>query len=344
MDITQIVKHALMISGFVFTMMLLIEYINVLTEGDWQQKIRRSRIGQYLISSLLGVTPGCLGAFAVVGLYIHRIVSAGSLVAAMIATSGDEAFVMLAMFPEQALLIFGILFLIAIPVGAGVDVVARRGRLKSSSDNLHDLELHPEELQRCNCFPRGRIVQQWKECSAHRGILAFGLALFLSGVVAGEIGPPVWNWVRITIVVTSTIGLFIVCTVPEHFLNEHLWNHIVKRHILRVFLWTLGALIVMHVLIEHLELKDVIKEQRFILLLIACLIGVIPESGPHLIFVTFFSQGLIPFSVLLASSIVQDGHGMLPVLAHSRKTFFGVKIINLSVGLAVGLIGYWMNW
>jgi hypothetical protein len=38
----------------------------------------------------------------------------------------------------------------------------------------------------------------------------------------------------------------------------------------------------------------------------------------------------------VASSIVQDGHGTLPLLAHSRSAFFKVKAINLAVGLAVG--------
>jgi len=44
------------------------------------------------------------------------------------------------------------------------------------------------------------------------------------------------------------------------------------------------------------------------------------------------------FSVLLTSSIVQDGHGMLPLLAHSRRAFVAIKLINLLVGLVLGLI------
>jgi hypothetical protein len=64
----------------------------------------------------------------------------------------------------------------------------------------------------------------------------------------------------------------------------------------------------------------------------------IPESGPHLIFVTLFAQGVVPFSVLLASSVVQDGHGMLPMLAHSRREFVEIKAINLTVGLLAGAV------
>lgn len=80
------------------------------------------------------------------------------------------------------------------------------------------------------------------------------------------------------------------------------------------------------------------------MLVIASLVGLIPESGPHLLFLTLFTEKAIPFSVLLASSIVQDGHGMLPLLADSRRTFLKIKVINLLVGLLVGLLGYWSGW
>ena len=75
------------------------------------------------------------------------------------------------------------------------------------------------------------------------------------------------------------------------------------------------------------------------MLVIAVLIGIIPESGPHLLFLTLFINGTIPFSILIASSIVQDGHGALPLLAESRKSFIYMKGINVVVGFIVGFIG-----
>ncbi len=74
-------------------------------------------------------------------------------------------------------------------------------------------------------------------------------------------------------------------------------------------------------------------------LLIAVLVGIIPESGPHMLFVTLFAHGSLPFSILLASSIVQDGHGTLPLLAVSNLAFFWLKTINVTIGLLVGSIG-----
>ncbi|PJA96982.1 MAG: selenocysteine protein, partial [Ignavibacteriales bacterium CG_4_9_14_3_um_filter_34_10] len=51
-----------------------------------------------------------------------------------------------------------------------------------------------------------------------------------------------------------------------------------------------------------------------------------------------FAQGLIPFSVFLTSSIVQDGHGMLPMLSYSFKDSIRLKIFNLVIGVSIGLI------
>ena len=77
----------------------MIEYLNVATRGNWQHKLSKSKVGQYLLGVILGIIPGCLGAYTVVSLYTHGVVSFGSLVAAMIATSGDEAYIMLSLFP-----------------------------------------------------------------------------------------------------------------------------------------------------------------------------------------------------------------------------------------------------
>ncbi|MCK4689741.1 MAG: hypothetical protein KAT41_05540 [Candidatus Marinimicrobia bacterium] len=54
-----------------------------------------------------------------------------------------------------------------------------------------------------------------------------------------------------------------------------------------------------------------------------------------MIFVTLFDEGMIPFSVLATSSIVQDGQGMLPIFVRSQKAFFSVKLINLIFGVVV---------
>jgi len=335
--IIETFKRALMITSFVFVMMLIIEYVNVQTKGSWQNSLQKSKWMQYTLSAFLGATPGCLGAFTVVALYAHDIVSFGALVTVMIATSGDEAYVMLSMFPGKTFLLTLILFLLGIGTGFVTDILFKPGSLMVKKLG-RELEIHDED--ECICFPRGEILRQLKDFTIQRGLFIVALALFIAGLTFNQLGPPQWNWIKITFLIGSLLSLFIVSTVPEHFLEKHLWEHIVKVHVPRVFLWTFGALLLMYFLIEYLDLEAWIKANYLIILLIACLIGLIPESGPHMIFVTLFAQGSIPFGILLASSVVQDGHGMLPLLAESKRSFVSVKIVNFTVGLIVGLVFY----
>lgn len=321
-------------------MMLLIEYINVLTRGSWQCHLRESYWRQYLFAALMGAIPGCLGAFTVVSLYAHGIVTLGALVTAMIATSGDEAFVMLAMIPDKFFLITAILVAVSLIAGWLTDVIFHRHRT-NNPDSCPGFQLH--ESGESMCFAIRDIVFQLRNCSSIRGILFVFMAVITTFFIIGVIGPKHWNWIRITLAMVSLFGLFIVLTMPDHFLGEHLWNHVAKRHLAKIFMWTFGALLFLGYLSEHVNIESLVQGNRLIVLCIACLVGIIPESGPHLIFVTMYARGMLPLSILLASSTVQDGHGMLPMLAHSRKGFVLVKVINLFTGLALGFIGYWTN-
>lgn len=332
----EVLRHAILITGFVFVMMLIIEYINVQTKGLWQNNLAESKWKQYFLAAFLGAIPGCLGAFTAVTLFSHRIISFGAVVTAMIATSGDEAFIMLAMFPQKAILIMAIIFVIGIIAGFITDKFVSPKHFETKFSG-NELPFHEEE--KCDCLPHNNLLSNFQTSSIPRILMIIIITMFLLGTVSGEIGPQVWNWVRITIMLTSLIALLIVITVPEHFLEEHLWEHIVVVHIPKIFFWTFGTLLAVHIMLEYFDINTWVASNMFIVLAIALLVGIIPESGPHLVFVTLFASGTIPFSILLASSIVQDGHGMIPMLADSKRGFFSVKAINLIVGAIVGVIG-----
>lgn len=292
--ILGVLKHALMITSFVLIMMLLIEYINVQTRGSWQLALRKSRFGQYVLGAFLGVVPGCLGAFTAVSLYSHRNLSFGALVAAMIATSGDEAFVMFSMFPLQALWISLILFVVALMAGWLADVLFKhQARFLQRED--HELELHEEEA--CHCLSPSGIPTQLRQMTFARAVLIAMFGGFLFLLATGLLGPGGWDWKKITFTIGAGFALFVALSVPDHFLEQHLWEHVVKKHLTRIFLWTFGALLAIHYLDAYLNISEWIQDNLYLVLLIAVLVGIIPESGPHLVFVTLFAQGTIPFSI-----------------------------------------------
>ena len=171
-----------------------------------------------------------------------------------------------------------------------------------------------------------------------RLVLLVGLGLYVGLLAGGALGPDAWGWKRVTLLATALFALFVSATVPDHFLRDHLWRHVVQKHVPRIFLWTLGALVVLAVLNEHLDLHAAVASNRWLVLVVAGLVGLIPESGPHLVFVTLYASGGLPLGILAASSAVQDGHGMLPLLAYSRTDFVRIKLVNLVVGLALGAV------
>ncbi len=333
-DIREVVADTLLITGFVFMMMLLVEYLNILSAGLLQDRLKNGGMKSLSGAALLGATPGCLGAFTNVTLYIHGIISFGAVAGGMVATSGDEAFIMLALFPRRALLLFGILFFYGIFVGWVMDRVFQRpfyrGSLCASGISLH-------ERKRFHAFPFFGAAGPLRPF-LRRTAIFLGLALFLAAVVSGLLGPPEWNWIRWSLVILSSAALWIVFSVSDHFLEDHLYKHVVREHLLRIFLWVFIILLTTEWINGGgLPIADHVREHPVAALCLAALLGILPESGPHLVFVTLYAEGWLPFSVLVASSIVQDGHGMLPLLAESRKEFFKVKAVNLAAGMILGL-------
>lgn len=324
--------HTLKITAFVFVTMMLVDYIEVLTRGKMSQMIKGSYFRQYLITCALASTPGCMGAFMNVSLYIHGLLTFGAIVGSMIAASGDEAFVMLALFPKKALMLFGALFILGIISAFLVDKIAPLLKIKPC--NLSELHLEKE----CKIFEG--VVENFRKIRWIRFLLLVIFLIFIFDAVKGITGLEEYQGEKVLFTLLGLLAIFIIITVPNHYLEEHIWRHIFKRHVWGILLWTFFALFLVEIGLKFWNLEVLIKTHKVWILLVASLVGIVPTSGPHLIFVIMFAQGLIPFSVLMANSVIQDGHGMLPLLAYTRKDFLLIKAINFIIGLTCGLILY----
>ncbi|MDP8209327.1 MAG: putative manganese transporter, partial [Candidatus Stygibacter australis] len=201
----EVFKHAIMITGFVFVMMLVIEYVNVQTRGVWQTFINSSPWSQYILAAALGAIPGCLGAFTVVTMFSHGIISLGAVVTAMIATSGDETFVMLAMIPKNALLIIALTFIIGIFAGIFTDKLFPK---LSHINKFGELPIHKEE--KCLCFSPENLAKNLKNLTFQRIALTVIIALLLAAIGFGYIAADMKPWMITTINIVSAISLFIV--------------------------------------------------------------------------------------------------------------------------------------
>ena len=413
----------MLITGLVVVMMMMIESLNIESRGMRLKGLRRTKVGQVVVAALLGSVPGCMGGFATVSLYTHRLFSFGALVAMMIASSGDEAFVMLAMIPEQALVIFAVLFVVAVVMGVIVDQFYDRKHMAHCEKHNH------EECGMDDGCETGYMVHECAEEDDHaehkkdiakrhfswkRISMFVGLALFIAALATGNLGHEhhhgeadlhgsemlqhdghqheghhnneghtherheghmhegherheghvhdvhgheglvnhavesdaaekafhidllSQDWMNVLFAGLSVIMLFVLLFASDHFVDEHLWNHIVKKHLPVIFAWTFGVLLVLGVALQYIDIEHWISDNTVLMILLATALGIIPESGPHLIFVTLYAAGVIPIPVLLASCISQDGHASIPLLAESKKSFAWAKLINCLVALLVG--------
>ena len=373
----DVLRNSILITGLVLIMMLLIEYFNIQSKGKWFAKLQGSGIKQIILGSALGLIPGCIGGFAAVSLFTHRLISFGALIAMMISSSGDEAFVILALIPKQGLLLFAILFVIAVVSGIIVDkFIVKKPQINLCPTHY---ELHTGHDSSIPSIFKASSYSVMRHPSKKRLAILAGIAIFIAAVIGGflehdhsHIQPDgtiaqehshteavhehhsheadlhqhhavkfnILNerWINVVFAIFSIVTLLFTATAKEHFINEHIWGHVIKKHLFSIFLWTFGALLVCQIGIQYLDIEHWISNNMLLVMLLAVAIGIIPESGPHLVFVTLFAQGIIPFYILFVNSIVQDGHTTLPLLAESKGSFFKAKFINLVIGLIVGVV------
>ena len=357
--IVDALRAAVLITGMVVLMMLMIESLNISSGGRFFARMQRSKSGQIVVSALLGWIPGCMGGFASVSLFSHGMLSFGALVAMLIATSGDEAFVMLTLFPGKAIWISLVILVIGIVVGVLIDYVGPKLGLKpyalKSCDEMHLHEEDEHPVQETAPQPKKRTLFTWKRIILFLGIGLYILALATgmleheheegateaaTEAVHGGFNLLSEDWMNLLFALVSLVMLAVVAFGSDHFVEEHLWHHIIVRHVPKIFAWTFGVLVALGFITELVDVSNWISANIPLMIVLATLIGIIPESGPHLIFVTLFAAGVVPMPVLLASCISQDGHAALPLLAESKGAFLRAKAINCVVALIVGFIAY----
>ena len=349
----DVFRESTLITGLVMVMLLLIEFIHIYSKGRSFSALQKQPFKQILLAALFGLVPGCIGGFAAVSLYTHRIISFGALVAMMISTMGDEAFFLFASVPKIGLLLLFLLFSLALLLGWITDKWTKRYSTLLFIENHYTL--HKEEG--CIHGSHSAVWGRWREnllkLNSKRTLLMVGLLLFILGMglgllehdshegeISGSLHIFSERWLNLLFTVLSVITLFLTLKASNHFVSEHLWGHIIKKHFLKIFLWTFGAILFISIGLHFFHLDKMIVQNGYLFLLLAAFIGLIPESGPHLIFIALYASGMVPFSILFTNFFIQDGHTALPLLAENKSAFVKAKAIKFIIGLAIGTVIY----
>ncbi len=85
----------LAVTVFVAAMVLFFSWLQYISAGRFVDTIRANTAWQPVIGALMGITPGCGGAIVMMPMYARGYVTYGTVIATLIATLGDAAFVLI---------------------------------------------------------------------------------------------------------------------------------------------------------------------------------------------------------------------------------------------------------
>lgn len=331
----EIIDHSLTLSGFVISMMLLIEYFHSNSRDLFLKTLRAEGIRAYLVSATLAALPGCFGCFMVVTCYIHGVISFGALITASVVTMGDLAFIVIARDPQ---LYFKLLLLLVVIGVVGGVLLDRSGLLKREVVGCDQLIYHEKED---GTSASVNIKHNLMNPSATRLLLIVCYTVFCLGMIGGKIGHlPSLPWINLFLSVVAISVFYVLSVASDHFIESHFMSHVFKKHFPRLFLWAALAFTLVAFLNHNPSFETFIQQKEWVIILFAILLGFVPDSGPHILFFTLYWNGQVSLAVLVASSVVQDGHGLVPLLASSGADFFKVKIVNSILAAILAVVIY----
>ena len=296
------------VSVFVAATFLLFYGAERVFKFDIGDALRNAKGWQVPLASLLGATPGCGGAVIVVAAYSSGNVGFGAVVAALTATMGDAAFLLIATRPDAALVVLPLSLAVGVLSGYIVD---RFSKADFQSDAKGDCELAP-------------LVGRTRK----RDLLA--LAIAIPGLVIGITqltGADVYEvWGQLPIYVgiagvAVSLTIWSVSTVQAMTNTKDSPVTRMAEETAFITIWVLGAYLGYDYIVEFggFDLESLFKTYGPILPLMGVLIGLIPGCGPQVLVTTLYINGLVPFAALMGNAVSNDGDALFPAIALNPK-------------------------
>ena len=290
---------------------------NILAQARWLQTP---------IASGLGAMPGCGGAIIVITHYTKGHVSFGGVVAVLIATMGDAAFLLLSQKPLTGLSIMALGFIVGTLSGWLVDMVHGPRFMRPESKMPKRNATPPPKLSKAATttgFHFGRVWVLWAIPSAILGLMLamqFDTDSLLFSSIS-SLQPT--HWIGVTGGILSLL-MWAFSSSPQLFVNPVETNKsesFVTKRVIKdtnfVTSWVvLGFLSYeLAVYFSGSSIENWLKVWAPVVPLVAVLIGFIPGCGPQIVTTSLYLTGSIPLSAQLGNAISNDGDALFPALA-----------------------------
>ena len=331
----QIMMDAyIQVTVFVAATLVVFASIEHITRIDLSARLAAAGSWQVPAAAVLGLLPGCGGAIVVVAAHSTGHVRLGAVVAALTATMGDAAFLLLATRPDAAAVLFPLAFLAGSVTGWAVD------RALPGAGDAGGAARPPHRCCRCSTDSHPRVRDILFLAVAAPGLIA-GLAQILGNDLDSLLGVPVAG---LALAGTAlALGVWATSSVDGMALATDSPAARTTEQASFIAVWVLIA----YLLIEGvtvgsgLDLAQVLGGVSTLLPLGAVLVGLIPGCGPQVAVTALYADGAIPFSALVGNALSNDGDALLPAMALAPRTAILATAITTVPALVVAYALHW---
>jgi len=299
---TSLFDAYIQVSVFVAATLLIFFSLEHFYKIDIGILMRKGDIWQVPMASILGALPGCGGAVVVITAFARGNIRLGAMVAALISTMGDAAFLLLATEPTTYLKLMSISIFAAMISGWTVDKF-HRGELYSSEIKNF------EKVGIGNLRIRDKLFMFFAAPGLFLGILQlaqidvnnFGILVTVLGLTGAFLSISIWVLSPISAVSSSKDHPFTRSSEETSF----------------VTVWVIAGFLAYEYSYAFFGLDlEVLAEAAWVFLpILAVLVGFIPGCGPQVLVTTLYLNGIIPFAALIGNAISNDGDALFPAIA-----------------------------
>ncbi|MFT6255286.1 MAG: hypothetical protein ACJATV_001546 [Granulosicoccus sp.] len=337
----------LAVSVFVAMTLALFYFLDGYFKSDLLQILNQRSVLQVPMAAFLGALPGCGGAIIVVTQFVHGKMSFGALVAVLIATMGDAAFLLIAKKPDVALMLYSLSMSAGIVCGYIVNHIHGYDYMKLPSskvgqNNSTDVTRLPKILVNIFCillvpgsilgildaiqFDVDSVFGFWSEREPTKYLGFLGAVLCMMAWFS----QPLNSW---------------SARFAEKAEMKYIKDTVVAETSF-VSVWVIIGFLIYELLVyfSGIDLSAQFVSLGALAPLLAIIIGFIPGCGPQILVTTLYLNGVVPLSSLLANAISNDGDALFPAIALAPKAAVRATFYSAIPALIVGYSAFMLGW
>ena len=302
-----------------------------------QSYIQKNQQLEIPISAFLGAIPGCGGAIMVMSLFTRGVVSFGAVLAALISTMGDAAFLLLATKPQAALIILPVTFCTGIVSGYLVKPFTKNFLQKKINQDFLITEL-----------PKNKTSDKFYLIWFF--FLIPGLALGIMNALNIETSYLVSD-IDIIQFISFLLALYCVflwvlnplTDIQMASIHENSFRKVVDTTCF-VTVWVIISFVI-YELINISTQGAIFESLKYFgpfIPLMAIIIGFIPGCGPQIMITSMYVSGQLPMSAQIGNSISNDGDALFPAIAISAKAAIIATLYSAVPAIFIAYLWYYL--